>query len=213
MDRTLKWLNDFSIEHEPLTNTRDTTNARVVTVQVQTTTTTVDSMAIYWSLDGKVPFNIEAMTVADTGTYVGTIPAQGNDTEVHYFIYAMADDGFFQTSPPGAPLTTHTYIHSDTVLAVAELADGLPRRYALKQNYPNPFNPTTVIEYHLPGANEVTLDIYNLRGQLVKRLVDGEQPAGVHTVTFDSGGLASGIYFYRLQTAGFTRTRKMLILK
>jgi len=213
MDRTLKWLNDFSIEHEPLTNTRDTTNARVVTVQVQTTTATVDSMAIYWSLDGNVPFNIEAMTVADAGTYVGAIPAQGNGTEVHYFIFAMADDGFFQTSPSDAPLTTHAYIHSDTVLAVAELADGLPRRYALKQNYPNPFNPTTMIEYHLPRANEVTLDIYNLRGQLVKRLVDGEQPAGVHTVTFDAGGLASGIYFYRLQTAGFTRTRKMLILK
>ena len=213
MDRTLKWLNDFSIEHEPLTNTRDTTTARVVTVQVQTTTATVDSMAIYWSLDGDVPFNIEAMTITDTGTYVGTIPAQPNDTEVHYFVFAMADDGFFQTSPPGAPLAAHTYIHSDTVLAVAEPADGLPRRYALKQNYPNPFNPTTVIEYHLPGANEVTLDIYNLRGQVVKRLVDGEQPAGVHTVTFDAGGLASGIYFYRLQTAGFTRTRKMLILK
>jgi len=105
-------------------------------------------------------------------------------------------------------------IYVDTTgLGIEPAGQQLPARYALKQNYPNPFNPTTVIEYHLPGADKVTLDIYNLRGQLVKRLVDGERPAGVHTVTFDAGSMASGIYFYRLQTAGFTRTRKMLVLK
>ena len=85
--------------------------------------------------------------------------------------------------------------------------------YSLTQNYPNPFNPLTIIEYTLPIRTEVNLIIYNLRGQEVTRLHDGEQPAGYHTLSWNASNFASGIYFYRLQAGDFVQTRKMVFLK
>lgn len=94
-------------------------------------------------------------------------------------------------------------------LSVAEL----PREFALYQNYPNPFNPLTMIRFDLPVASRMSLRVYDLLGREVAVLVEGEQPAGAHDVTFNSGSLASGIYFYRMQTERFTSVRKMPIIK
>jgi len=89
----------------------------------------------------------------------------------------------------------------------------LPISFNLSINYPNPFNPVTNIEYSLPNLSNVSLIIYNLQGQVVTQLVDGEIPAGVHTVTWDASNFASGIYFYRLTAGEFEQTRKMVLLK
>ncbi|MEW6511570.1 MAG: FlgD immunoglobulin-like domain containing protein [Bacteroidota bacterium] len=94
----------------------------------------------------------------------------------------------------------------------------IPTHYALSQNYPNPFNPSTVIRYALPEPGPVTLTVYDIAGREVAQLVNGTQPAGVYEVRFDAaavrrGGLASGVYFYRVQAGGFSETRKMLLLR
>ena len=99
------------------------------------------------------------------------------------------------------------------VISVLGESDGIPTEYGLSQNYPNPFNTETVIRYALPEANTVSLNIYNLRGEEIVRLVDGPQPAGQHQATWDAPNMASGIYFYRLQAGDFIRTRKMVLLK
>ena len=90
---------------------------------------------------------------------------------------------------------------------------GLPAEFALSQNYPNPFNPTTTINYALPLSSEVLLVIYNLRGEEVDRLFNGQQAAGYHTVAWDASHVASGIYFYRLQAGDYIETRKLVLLK
>jgi len=87
------------------------------------------------------------------------------------------------------------------------------RTFTLEQNYPNPFNPQTLIRYRLSSAGNVRLTVYNTLGQVVKELVNGTQPAGAHSVTFDGRGLASGIYLYRLQTDDRVAVRRMLLLK
>ena len=107
------------------------------------------------------------------------------------------------------------------IVGVEEDISSPPLSFILDQNYPNPFNPFTTINYALPSTSKVLLNIYNLRGEEIARLVNGIQPAGLHQITWDASGVSSGIYFYRIQaspTSGgragdFIQTRKMVVLK
>jgi hypothetical protein len=88
-----------------------------------------------------------------------------------------------------------------------------PREIALGQNYPNPFNPTTNINFLLPEAMNVRLDVYNILGQRVATLANGAYTAGTHTVQFDASRLSSGVYLYRLQAGSFSAQRTMMLVK
>ncbi len=99
-------------------------------------------------------------------------------------------------------------------LSVNDRIDGpIPSQYKLFNNYPNPFNPKTVIEYSLPKEDFVTLKVYNIIGQEVATLKNEVQKAGSYRVNFDGSKLASGVYFYRLQTSSFTQIKKMVLVK
>ncbi|MGD8921740.1 MAG: S8/S53 family peptidase [Candidatus Zixiibacteriota bacterium] len=121
-----------------------------------------------------------------------------------------------------AQLTSGTYVDT-VVVSVAGVPDDVHLYVQLtvsgadsmtvSQNYPNPFNPTTEISFTLPKAAAVKLDIFNVVGQRVTTLVDGQMGAGEHTVTWDASGFASGIYFYRLTAGDLSQTRKMLLMK
>lgn len=88
-----------------------------------------------------------------------------------------------------------------------------PTGITLHHNYPNPFNPSTQLDFELPEAAHVRLEVFNVMGQHVTTLVDEYRSGGIHQVTFDAGGLASGTYLYQL-TSGDTRlTRSMLLFK
>lgn len=89
----------------------------------------------------------------------------------------------------------------------------LPDFFALGQNYPNPFNPATTIEYTMRERGHVALTVFDLLGRQVATLVNGVQNPGIHTVRFDGAGLASGVYLYRLASAGVFETRKMIVLR
>ncbi|HCY76843.1 MAG TPA: hypothetical protein DHV28_13055 [Ignavibacteriales bacterium] len=85
--------------------------------------------------------------------------------------------------------------------------------FELQQNYPNPFNPTTQIRFSLAEQSQVTLKVYNILGKEIATLVNDVQSSGVHEVSFNGSGLASGVYFYTLQAGKFTETRKMILVK
>jgi hypothetical protein len=94
----------------------------------------------------------------------------------------------------------------------------IPRMVTLLDNYPNPFNPQTVISFSLPMSQDVTLKVYSTRGRLVRTLVAGHQPAGLHHSVWDGTnergqGVASGVYYYRLDTENEHLTGKMLLTK
>lgn len=107
----------------------------------------------------------------------------------------------------------------DTTLLLArtttsvELANEIPKQYALYQNYPNPFNPTTNISFDLPIASHVVLKIFNVAGQEVSTLIDKNLPAGRHQISFNASNLATGIYFYKLKTKKFTAIKKMILVR
>ena len=89
----------------------------------------------------------------------------------------------------------------------------IPRSVTLSQNYPNPFNPATAIQFGLPAENHVELAVYDITGRMVARLADSQFSAGYHTISFDASSLASGVYFYRLNTGKSVMTRSMTLIK
>lgn len=124
----------------------------------------------------------------------------------HNFVWNSYRGNNFNTASFIDPMTSET----DEVVPILS--------NELHQNYPNPFNPQTTISYTLKNSEFVTLMIYNIRGQLVKTITDGYRDAGSHTVIWDgvdetNTPVASGLYFYRIQTNSFSQTRKMMLLK
>lgn len=101
-----------------------------------------------------------------------------------------------------------TFEYSDVVYL-----DILPQTYTLKQNYPNPFNPQTRIEFQLPVAKEVTLEVFDALGRRVAVLLNANLEAGQHDVTFDGNNLPNGVYLYRLQAGDFSEMKTMLLMK
>jgi hypothetical protein len=94
----------------------------------------------------------------------------------------------------------------------------LPAEYTLLPNYPNPFNSSTHLGYGLPAASQVSLSVYDLLGQEVKRLVKEWKPAGYHQIVWDGRDdagkpVASGVYLYRLESQGQMESRRLLLLK
>jgi len=94
-----------------------------------------------------------------------------------------------------------------------ERHDMLPALFDLEQNYPNPFNPVTTIAYTLGHTAPVRLALYDVNGREVRLLDAGVRPAGRHELVLDGSGLSSGVYFYKLTTAGFTLQKRMLLIK
>ena len=93
----------------------------------------------------------------------------------------------------------------------------LPAQFALGPNYPNPFNPSTIIPYQIPTATHVRLEVFNVLGQRIATLVDGEQSAGAHTAQWDATDAAgravgAGVYIYRLSSGGATVSRRMVLI-
>jgi hypothetical protein len=95
----------------------------------------------------------------------------------------------------------------------------LPSAFALRQNYPNPFNNTTMIAFTLPFASRVRLDVYNVLGERMGTVVDGEMGPGSYALPYDASRLASGVYFYTLAAYSaatgehFTKTNSMVLSK
>ena len=117
--------------------------------------------------------------------------------------YDVAVDGIIKE--PGGPILTVTGIN--------DKSNSIPEQYKLHQNYPNPFNPVTHIKYEIPKSSKVKIDVFNVLGQKVITLVDGNKKTGTHIVDFNGIHFASGLYFYRIEAGKFNKVRKMLFIK
>ena len=102
-----------------------------------------------------------------------------------------------------------SFNYSNTV----EVAVTKPAEFSLEQNYPNPFNPSTQIKYNIPGDGFVSLKVFNCLGQQAAVLVNGYMKSGYHVVTFNASELASGVYYYRLNSGNFSEIKKMTLMK
>ncbi|HEY3296423.1 MAG TPA: T9SS type A sorting domain-containing protein [bacterium] len=153
--------------------------------------------------------------IARDGVPVTTIQGAGSSPSQHSYHYTDVGLTNYQTY-------TYTLTAVDvngnqqplgTVTAIPTAGPVVITEYALHQNYPNPFNPSTTVSFDLVENGLTTLKIYNLMGQEVASLVNGNLTSGRHNLVFNAGNLPSGIYVYRLAVNGFTAEKKMLLIK
>ena len=112
------------------------------------------------------------------------------------------------------PSTARILVLSSTPLVDVEDEEAmLPTEYSVSQNFPNPFNPSTRIQYSLPYSSTVKISIFNILGEKVTDLINGEMSAGYHDVDFNASRLASGVYIYRIKAGDFVETKKMVLMK
>ncbi len=148
--------------------------------------------------DGAVIANVDAQNVATGATYTFVDAELTNGTSYTYGLTAVDVNG------NRATLATQSATPS---------ASAVITEYALHQNYPNPFNPTTNIAFDMVEAGNVSISIFNIMGQKVAEIVNGNMEAGRHVVTFDATGLGSGLYLYKMEANGFTAQSKMILMK
>ena len=130
------------------------------------------------------------------------------------FVGSPSASGISMTSGFGA-----FTLGKGTTSGVSDAKRGIPSTFTLSQNYPNPFNPSTTIEYGLPARSTVRLRVFNILGQVVATLYEGEQPAGYQRVRWDAG-VSTGMYVYTIEAAPidhpdkrFVQVKKMMLLK
>lgn len=139
----------------------------------------------------------------------------GDDGQVIFFDFPL----YFIREPQATELLHKALNDLGIFTDVAEEEEiKVPASFSLSQNHPNPFNSETVIEYSLPKTSRVKISIYNILGQRVRTLLDQRQPAGYKRVFWDAKNekgkvVSGGIYFYRMETEEFVRSKKMLFLK
>ena len=107
-------------------------------------------------------------------------------------------------------------IASITILppvGVEQEQEEVPRELSLSQNYPNPFNPATNITFSLPRVQHVLLTVHNIFGQTVAELLNGTEATGTHTVRWEAGNCAGGVYYYRLKSPAGTLVKRMVLLR
>ena len=144
---------------------------------------------VIWALISKIPAAPD--TTKPYWTFVYFDPQS-------YYTLVIIIDGITCTLPP---------------IGIGSNSSNLPDKYLLYQNYPNPFNPMTKIEYAIPKQGFVSLKIYDLLGREVANLVNGEMAPGYYRIDFNGSNLASGVYFYRLQSGSFIDTKRMVLIK
>ena len=158
---------------------------------------------IQWTNRDSVPHT----STSDDGIWDSGLLSNGES-----YTYIFENEGVFPYYCTVHPSMVDT-VFVGAQVGVDEDLPSVPDRIELSQNYPNPFNARTVIAYSLPFDSHVKITVYNLLGQSVETLVNSDQAAGYHQVVWDAGDVPTGVYFYRIEAADFTATRKMLLAK
>jgi hypothetical protein len=150
-------------------------------------------VGIFWSPDNGVTWHDPGYPFLWTNNVYSM--AQNGD-----YVFAGATNGVYRKS-------------TSSFTGVSQIGTSIPEKFSLSQNYPNPFNPETNIKFGLPKTSGVTLIVYNQLGQSVAELVNQKLVAGTYEYNFNSTGLSSGVYYYKLISEEYSDTRKMILVK
>jgi hypothetical protein len=150
---------------------------------------------------------------------ISPLQVQYNNMTYWFQRWQGTGSGSYTGTEPNPQITMHGVIVEtavwDTIPPIGINSQGteIPKEFSLNQNYPNPFNPVTKIKFALPVSGFVSLKIYDILGNEIHVLDASYRQAGYYEAEFDASNLASGIYFYKLDTEGYTATKKMTLVK
>lgn len=161
-----------------------------------------------WNGTGADQGSSPLLIINKTNLLVTGLPLT-NNLETNYYFTLKAFD---QSSNLSGNSNVLKILIPDSVTSVKDNYE-IPKTFNLNQNYPNPFNPETIISYQIPISGYVTLKIYNVLGKEIATLVNETKQPGNYAVRFSGKDLASGIYFYQLQSGSFTQIRKLVLMK
>lgn len=167
-----------------------------------------DNVALAMTIEGVIPAQLTSVGSSAYQLVLGNIEQSTSGGHVGAMDYATIELVAWSDAK-----VTANYQQAVAKFGNFAVKTEAPTEYSLEHNYPNPFNPTTTIKYGLPQNEGIQLVVYNVRGQVIKTLVDEYKTAGYHTVSFNANKLASGVYIYKLQAGTFVMTRKMLLIK
>ena len=128
-----------------------------------------------------------------------------------YKVVLDAPGLYSYVSTPSAPSMIGTILA--TLTGINPTSHNIPEKFALSQNYPNPFNPATTIRFDIAREGIAKLTVYNAVGKEIIELFNENFAAGSYTVNFNAVNLSTGIYFYRLESEGFSEIKKMTLIK
>ncbi len=176
-----------------------------------------------WNVDLNSSFAVGFVFGGD-GTAPGLMESTEPNTQpYHSYTYASGSSGFnwYVFGPSSDSVykyVVRAYVHFGSLTGVSEPVELVSSTFTLEHNYPNPFNPSTTIRYNIPTMGYVRLRVFDVVGREVASLVNGVQSAGSYAVnwhgTDDAGrSVASGVYFYTLESLGQKTTRRMVLLK
>jgi hypothetical protein len=106
-----------------------------------------------------------------------------------------------------------TIKYNSLIVDIKQKTNVLPTEFNLYQNYPNPFNPETNIKFEIPKTQFVKISVYDIIGREIRTLVNAELQAGSHNIRFNSSGISSGVYFYKIESGEFVDVKKLIINK
>jgi hypothetical protein len=202
----------------------DTTNNpssfRFLTIPSDSLRQTVQSITVSWSRASDPQSSPLTYSLHFFGSSVDTTFSTADTTATFYpgniqpsssyVLTGYVTNGYDTTATSNSIFFSTASIVTD----VEEASARVPMSYTLYQNYPNPFNPQTTISYLLPRASTVTLKVYDLIGREVAILMQNERKVpGNYKISFDASNLSSGVYFYKLQTKRFIKTKQMVLVK
>ena len=192
-----------------------TWGALPVELSAFTASVNLRNVDLHWKTTSEVNnsgFEVERLTVGtETWNKVGFVQGNGNTTVArdYYFSDRNLESGKYNYRLKQIDFNgnfEYHYLNSDVFI-------GTPGQFSLNQNYPNPFNPETKISFQIPVEGFVTLKVFDNSGKTVAVLVNENLPSGYHIANFNASSLSSGVYFYKIETAGFTKVMKMALVK
>jgi photosystem II stability/assembly factor-like uncharacterized protein len=166
------------------------------------------------------------LVLADTNLFVGSIGTGVFLTQNNGISWTAVNEGLTHLNIRSLLITSDNYLFAGTTngfvcyrpisemtTEVENQSNEIPSQFTLEQNYPNPFNPSTKIRYSVPQSSNVMIKVFDILGNEIETLFNGEKPVGTYEITWNAESLPSGIYFYKLQAGSFIETKKMIYIK